>query len=406
MNPLQLAWRNIWRNKRRTLITAGSLFSAIVFAIIMRSMQYGSYEIMIENGVRSYSGYIQVQQKDYWKDKTIDDLMLADENLIYRIEKIDGVISSIPRLESFALATNGTKSKGVVFQGIDPLKESLVSNISNNIVKGNMLKMGDEGLLLSSRLASYLSLSVGDSVILISQGFQGISASGFYRIQGIVKFPSPMLDSRLIIGNLPVAQQFYGAENMLTSLVINIKDGDETDKILKKIEPLLDTNNLTVMSWLVMSKEIKQQIDSDNASGIIMLLILYTVIFFGVLGTIIMMTAERSKEFAVMVAIGMQRKRLQLLIFIESLYMGLIGIISGLIVAFPITFYYYKNPIPLKGELAKIMIQYGLEPVMPFSIDFTIYLNQFFVVLLLLFISSIYPLLKIRNFKLITSLHK
>lgn len=406
MNPLLLAWRNIWRNKRRTLITAGSLFSAIVFAIIMRSMQYGSYEIMIENGVRSYSGYLQVQQKDYWKDKTIDDLMLADKDLISRIEKTKGVLSSIPRLESFALATNGMKSKGVIFQGIDPEKESSVSNIVNNIVKGKMILPGDSGLLLASRLASYLNLSVGDSVILISQGYQGVSATGNYSIQGIVKFPSPLLDGRLIIGNLNIVQQFYGAENLLTSLVINIKDGDETEAIQRRIEPLIDTNNLKVISWLIMNKEIKQQIDSDNASGIIMLLILYTVIFFGVLGTIIMMTAERSKEFAVMVAIGMQRKRLQFIIFIESLYMGLIGIIAGIIVAFPITYYYYKNPIPLKGELAKIMEQYGLEPVMPFSIDVSIYLNQFLVVLVLLLIACIYPMIKIKNFKLIISLHK
>lgn len=405
MNYLKLAWRNIWRNKRRTLITAASLFFAIIFAIIMRSMQFGQYDMMIDNAVGSYSGFIQIQQKDYWKDKSIDDLFEYQSNTFETLSKTKNIKSINPRIEAFAFASNETKGKGVLFQAIEPILENKMSKMASKVVKGRYLSDSDRGILVSSGLASWLSLSIGDSLVLISQGYQGQSATACYEIIGILKFPIPQIDGRLIVSNLKTGQEFFGAENMLSSLAINLNNKKDLENTKVAIKEIVDTNNLRVMTWLEMNKELKQQIDSDNSSGVIMLLILYTVIFFGVLGTIIMMTAERTKEFGVMVAIGMKRKRLRILIFLESIIMGLIGAVSGALVSFPIVYYYYLNPIPLKGDMKAAMEQYGIEPMMPFSIDPWIFINQFILIVVLLSIASVYPLMKISKFKIINALH-
>ena len=404
MNIFKIAWRNLWRNKRRTLITAASLFFAVFFALIMRSMQLGTYDLMIDSAVRQYSGFVQIQNKNYWEEKTIDEMMTDSDSLRKLIENQKGVVSLLPRLESFALASSGNKTKGIILQGVDPIKDDKMTHLSDRLVKGEYLKAGDDGVVLGQKLSSFLKLNVGDTVVLLSQGYHGVTAANIFPIRGIIKVPSPMLDARLIMTSIESAQDFYGAENMLTSIVVNIKSKHDIEKVMAEINPLLQNTDLAILSWTDMNKELKQQIDSDDGSGQIMLGILYMVVFFGVLGTIIMLTAERKKEFAVMVAVGMQRTRLSLLVFIETILIGVVGIASGILAALPIILYYYQSPIRLTGDMAATYENMGIEPLMGFSIQPAIFYNQIIIVFIVLVIALIYPTIKIWFFEVITAL--
>ncbi len=405
MEIVKLAWRNIWRNKRRTIITASSLMFAVIFGVVMRCMQLGTYDHMIDSAVRQYSGFIQVQDKAYWKDKTIDDLMPDSIGLRKKIIAVEGVHSVLPRLESFALISSGNKTKGAFFQGIDPALDDQMTQISHKVVKGRFLEKDDDGVLLSQRLASYLNINVGDTIVLLSQGYHGVTAADVFPVRGIAKIPNPKLDKALIIGSLKKVQQFYGAEGMLTSMVVNINSKGDIGDVLPKVRKLLNPEHLVALSWTEMNKELKQQIDSDNGGGIIMLAILYIVIFFGILGTIIMMTAERSKEFGVMVALGMHRYYLALVVLLETIFLGFVGALTGALLSSFIVAYYYRTPIRLQGEMADVYEQFGIEPVLAFSNDFGIFINQFMVVLILLIIAVIYSLIKISSFKIINALH-
>ncbi len=153
-----------------------------------------------------------------------------------------------------------------------------------------------------------------------------------------------------------------------------------------------------------MNKVLKQQIDSDNISGMVLLAILYIVIFFGILSTIIMMTSERFKEFGVMVAVGMRRMKLVLMMLLETIFIGLIGLLAGVATSIPIVIYYYNHPIHLVGEMAKSYETYGIEPLMGFSIDPMIIVNQFYTVLLLMIITLVYPVFKISKLNIINAL--
>jgi ABC-type lipoprotein release transport system permease subunit len=128
---LKIAWRNIWRNKRRTLITVASIMFALFFAIIMRGFQKGSYAKMKENAIESYSGYLQIQQKGYWDDKNINNSLSIDQEIIAELEEDKRVKVIIPRLESFALASSGESTKGTVVMGIDPDKENKMTRIKS-----------------------------------------------------------------------------------------------------------------------------------------------------------------------------------------------------------------------------------------------------------------------------------
>ena len=403
MEIIKIAWRNIWRNKRRTLITASSLMFAVIFGVMMRSMQLGTYDRMIDSAVRQYSGFIQIQDTAYFSEKTIDDLMAEDFDLQEQVSKIEGVISVLPRVESFALISSGKKTKGAFLQGINAVQDSKMTGIDKKIVKGKFLAPGDKGLLVGQRLASFLNINVNDSIVLLSQGYHGVTAADIFPIRGIIKIPNPNLDKLLLIGDIATVQEFYGAENLLTSMVVNIDDKKNIDKILPEVSRLL-SNGKEVYSWTDLNKELQQQIEADNGGGVVMLIILYSVVFFGILGTIIMMTAERTKEFGVMVAVGMQKRYLSTIVLFETFFLGMIGAVVGAILSSAMVYAFYDSPIKVQGEMGEIFEQFGIEAVFAFSTDISIVLNQFIIVLVLLAMAVVYPMIKIGSFKIIDSL--
>ena len=391
----KLAWRNIWRNKRRTLITIASIFFAMFFALIMRSMQDGSYDHWTESVVESFTGFIQVHQDGYWDEQTINNTFTHHDSIMSTIRDIENVQAVIPRLESFALASSGDQTKGILVVGVNPEKEEQLTNPENNLISGEYLGTGSNGVLVSSRLAGVFKLDLQDTLTLISQGYHGVSAAGLFPVTGIIKIPNPELDRRIVYMALNCAQEFYGAYNQLSAYAINLHDSDKLEKTTTAIRDRIGDNHYEVMDWKEMNPEMVQAIQSDQASGFIMLGLLYLIIGFGVFGTVLMMTNERKREFGVMVALGMQKIKLSLIVTLEMFLLGLVGIITGVIGSIPVVIYFKYHPIQLTGQAAEAIEEYGLEPIMPFNLEFSIYLAQTGVVILIFFLAIIYPVYSI-----------
>jgi ABC-type lipoprotein release transport system permease subunit len=467
---LKIAWRNLWRNKRRTVITSASVFFAVFFAVIMRSYQLGSYDRMILNFIESYSGYLQVQHVKYQDNPSVDYSFNFNDSVAVAISGVDNVVSVAPHIESFALASSGTQTKGVAVLAIDPEKERRFSNPENKLVKyrismesinrikesagipvevldkvekslGNSysstarleLDLGlstndnkkyipgilgfietsngfltneDEGVLVSDRLASYLKVSIGDTVILMGQGYHGTSAAGIFPVRGIIKMPSPEIDNKLIIMTIPTAQKFFDAEGKITSLSVNLtgKSHRIMSNAQKKINLLLEDKNTVAKTWEELNPVLVQQIQGDSQTGVATLGMLYFIIFFGIFGTVLMMIAERTREFGVLVAIGMQKKRLKRIVSIEMILLGAIGLISGLLASSPVILYFYYFPILLRGDLGKMMEDYGWDAVMPTAWFGPYFYWQAIVVCLMVLLATIYPLRKIGKLKEIEAL--
>ncbi len=401
---LKLSWRNIWRNKRRTLITIASVFFALWFSLIMRSMQVGSYSHMADGIVEAYTGSMQIHHEGYWNDRTLDNTFEYSPELSGEIETIDNVKAVIPRLESFALASTGEHTKGILVVGIDPLKELELTHPDRKLIEGVYFDGSPDGVLVSSRLAEFLNLSLNDTLTMLSTGYHGASAAGIFPVIGIIKMPNPELDRRIVYMTLPGAQNFYGAESMLTSLVINVEDSEHLHKTKKKLTDLLDEEYYEIMDWKEMNPELVQQIQSDQAGGFIMLGMLYLIVGFGVLGTLIMMTTERRKEFGVMVAVGMQKKKLGVILTIEMLMMGFVGAATGIIGSLPVIGYLVKNPIRFAGEYAEVFEAYGFEPIMPAEFDITYFIGQSVIVLVIFILAIVYPVNSVLRLKEIKAL--
>ncbi len=393
MNPLIIAWRNLWRNKRRTLITTASILFGVIFATVMSSMQEGSYSKMIDNVVKFYSGYLQIQQKDYWENKTINNTFVLTDTLLEKVNQVKQITGYAPRLESFALVSSEEMTKGALIIGIDPEKENKITNPEKWIIRGRYIHSGDPGILIGKDLADFLHLDVGDTLVLLGMGYHGVNAAGKYPVAGIFKYPLPQFNQQFIYMNLSLAQDLFSASHMITSLVVMVKNHYDMPKAKKALQQTIHSP-YRLMDWKEMQPELVQIIASDRSSGKVFKAILYLIIAFGIFGTVIMMFTERRRELGVMISIGMQKTLLSTILFLETLYIGVLGVASGIIASLPIIAYYYKHPIRFSGEAARSFIEMGVEPVFNFSWMSSVFYNQAITVFILILFIAFFPVIK------------
>ncbi len=347
----------------------------------MRSMQLGSYERMIDNSVRFYTGYIQIHKLGYWDEQVLDNAFYPPKGLQEQIESLDGVEAAVPRLESFALASFKTRSRGAMVIGIDPEKESHLTGVEHKITEGSKVGLNDPRVLMGSGLADYLNMKVGDTLVLISQGYHGVNAAGKY-------------------------EYFYGAEGLLTAMAVVTDQPKDVDDVREEILGDLDTTAYEVMGWKTMMPELIQGIEIDNISGIIMLLLLYLVIGFGMFGTFLMMTKERLYEFGVMLSVGMHRSRLQLLIFSEIVLLAILAVLAGFALSLPVINYFSRNPISLPEEYKTAFEKFDIEPIYAFSNEPIVFTSQAWVVFFMALVLSAYPLYKIWKIDPVTAMRE
>ncbi|MCU0378184.1 MAG: FtsX-like permease family protein [Bacteroidales bacterium] len=469
MKDYQLAWRNLWRNRRRTLITAASVFFAVFFALIMRSFQLGTYEKMYRDVIESYSGYLQLQHVDYMDESNLDNSFVIDPGIISRIEDDPNVTAVIPKLESFALAAAGSRTQAVMVIGMDPDNEIRGLNIRNRLIRYRLtpgaveslkaenlpgltpklldvfvnesftdeeslisilgidrsdtlkilpllrkytvfdngyLTAADTGFaVIGSGLSEYIHAGVGDTLVLMGQGFHGASAAGLYVIKGIVNMSQPEIDNRFVYLTLDDARYLYAAPGMATSAIISVRETDD-DNLLMTRDRLREVlgDDLVIRTWKEMNALLLNQMEADNKSGAIMIGILYLVIAFGVFGTVLMMMAERRREFGMLVSIGMRKGKLARTISMEMLLIGLLGVAAGVAGSLPVVFLGYARPLRFTGEMAKMYEDYGFDPVMPMLLPDTYYLWQVVIVLLILLVAIAFSVRKVFKLNVINAL--
>jgi ABC-type lipoprotein release transport system permease subunit len=402
---LLLAWRNLWRNKRRTLIAAASVFFAVLLALVMRSMQEGSYDYMIEASVSMYTGYIQIHKDEYWEKRSIDKSMEVADKIVKEIEAIENVTLVTPRLESFSLISFGNTTKVASIIGIEPEQENRMTKLKNKVIEGKYLTSDSKGILLSEGLAELLKVDIGDSVVLYGQGYHGVTAADRIPIEGIVKFTLPELNKSMAYLSMNYAQWLYSAPERITTLSVMINHIDNLQEVYDKVDGMFD-DKYEVMTWSEMMPELVQGIEIDNAGGIIMLGILYVIIGFGIFGTVMMMTAERTKEFGILISIGLKKGKLAFISFLESIFLAFIGVAAGVLVSIPLLYYFHQNPIELTGQMADMALSYGLDPILPFRFAPNIFVDQFLTVFVIALVSVSYPLFFIRKLKPVEAMRK
>jgi len=403
---LKLAWRNIWRNKRRTAITLTSVMMAVFLSNLMISLNEGVFGNMLDNMTKAFLGHVQIHQQGFWDEPMLDNAMEENAELEAIALASDHVTAITPRLQSFGLASFEKQTRPTQVIGVDPKKEKDLMNLDKHFYSGETINLNDDAIMVGYKLAEYLKLELGDTLVIIGQGYHGISAAGKYEVVGMLKLPSPDLNRNLVVMPLPLAQYLYSAENMLTGYTLVVDDTDRPEKATADIFPNVDTTKYEVMTWPELLPELVQMRTTKVAGSFIYIGILYLIAGFGIFATILMMMAERSYEFGIMLSVGMSRVRLIIMMTAETLLISVLGILLGTMVSYPLLYYMKINPVPLTGEAGKIYEDMGIEALIMTSTDPHILINNGLILFVIACLIALYPIYVISRMNPVKAMHK
>jgi len=402
---LKLAWRNMWRSRRRTLITISAIFFAVILAILMRVIVIGLFDKMIADTVSTSCGYIQIHHIGYWESKSIDSSFEQTPKLVTILNNQKEVTAWVPHLESFVLASSGERTKGIMVTGLDPEKENSVSKLSQKLIVGKYLSDSDKSIMLAEGLAGYLKLKVNDTVVLLGQGYHGNMAAGKYMIKGIVRLPIPEMNKGMAWLPMASCRELLSTGEKYTSISVMVDNRDKLEALRERIIEQTKGESVEVMTWQEMIPELDQFFQAKMGQNVIMSGILYLVISFGIFGTLLMMLNERMHEFGILIAIGMKKRILAAIVVTEMALMSIVGTLLGIVAAFPLVLYFRLHPIRVGGSWGAIAEKFNFEPVLQPSIAISHFIIQGYVVLFIAIALSMYAIVKIYKIKAITAIN-
>jgi ABC-type lipoprotein release transport system permease subunit len=400
---LKLAWRNIWRNKGRSVITIAAVMFCVIFAVVLRSFQVGVWENMIHEIVGNNFGYLQIHEDGFWADQSLDRTMDLGAVNSEELLAVDGVDRLIPRMESFSLLYHGSNTKGSLVMGIDPAVELPGLQLDDILLEGRSFSRDDSVIVVSEGLAKYFNVGLGDTLLFMGQGYHGATAYGAFPIGGIARMTNPELNKQLVLMPLQKAQYMYNCSDRATTLVVAV-DKDSNYEAVGAALKSSGAEGLEVLEWKELFPEIIQTIEVDMAGGRIFVTILYFIISFVLLGTVIMMVAERQREFGILVSIGMKKTKLAFVTLLENIMLIMGGAIVGMAVVKPVQFYFKYNPIDLSGQMKEAIEQYNFEPKLYTTTSFIINLNHGTIIFIIGVLVSLYAVVKIMKLNPIESM--
>ncbi len=361
---IMIAWRNVWRNKRRTVLTLLTILVGCAMIIFQNAFAKGGHDQMIEDAVSVNTGHIQVHEKGYWDNRTIDYAFIPDEAMMKSIALDRRIAGYSVRVHADGLLSHGAETAGAMIQGVDPAAEITVSNIHTKILPGGRyLRPGDtKHIVMGETLAKNCKARVGSIVSMISQGFDGSIAAEKLTVVGLFRSGNPEYDMGLVVMPLRQAQDTFTMMGYAHSLALRLASSDDIDAVRHSLMRRADAGALEVLGWEELMPELVQFIVFDSMGAYIFDFILFLVVAFGILNTIQMAVFERTREFGVMLSIGTRPGQVISMVMFESFFISLMGVILGCIAGYGISYYFKVNPLDYSDYTKEIAV-WGVSTV-------------------------------------------
>lgn len=393
---LKLAWRNIWRNKRRSILTLAAVIFAVLMAIGMRGIQLGTYDLNIKTAVELFSGYLQVQVKGYNDTPKLSSSFTEDNDLASALKNTKDIQAYSSRIYADGLISFKDNSRGVAIFGIEPNKEKKVTTFLENVDKGKFFDSDTSNeIVVGSQLLENLNAKVGDFIVLLAQGFDGSLGNQKFKIVGTVRLGVQELEATVVFMGLKTAQSLLAMKNKVNVIAIKASDLSKLKEIETNLSSQIKNKGLVVLPWNEVNPELQQAIQLDNVSGILFLGILIVIVAFGILNTVLMSVTERFREFGVVLSIGMPQKKLTYLVYIETMFIAVIGLIFGNLLGYFVNYYLMLHPIVFGGEIKRLYELYHFLPELRSSLRVSIFIYVSLSIIGISVISCLYPAYKV-----------
>lgn len=319
---VKLAMRNLWRNPRRSMLTATAIALGLSCLIIFGALKRGLHEEMRNSTVRLETGAVQVHAAGY-EANVIHLKPLVNAQGVIEAAKRSGALSHSTRIKVPALVIAGDKSSSVMITGVEPELEQVVTIIASRVVEGSYL--GNDGVLIGASLADSLGITVGQDIGLMAFDKEGSQRRKKFTVSGVFRTELSSFDRGHIYMPITVAQEFLKATGVVTEVVLT---GDES-AILNNLRGLLSNEDYVIWSWQEVAPDVKQIMDINDASLRLIALIVFAIVALGIANTMGMAIVERYREFGIIAALGTTPGSIMGLVLLESLLLGVIASFVG-----------------------------------------------------------------------------
>jgi ABC-type lipoprotein release transport system permease subunit len=351
MNVIRLAWRSLWRHRRRTVITLVSVAFGVALVVFAVSLNEGAYAGLVDDAVRMQSGHLTIEHPEYREAPAID-LVVDDVNALRaRIEAIDGVDATKLIVLGQGIARSGSGSVGVGVMGIEPSREALESPLARNIVTGDYLDDTDEArVVVGTALAKRLALDVGKKLVLASNDVDGDLVEALYRVKGTFHTGADEVDGFVVQVPLTAARELYGlGSGQATQIGVLLDDADGEADVLPRLTVIAASVGAVVRRWQEVMPELNAFIRLDRVSdwtfeGMLIVLVLFTIF-----NTLLMSVIERERELCVLIAIGTPALLLRLQVLVEACFIAALGCVSGVLIGAGIAYYFEIYGLDMSG---------------------------------------------------------
>lgn len=336
----RVAWRNLWRHKRRSLITASAMAVALAMCLAMIAITDGMFSKMFEVLVEQQLGHAQVHHPDYPAKKVLYDTIADVSDVLATVDGVEGTVAAAPRLNGFALVGGASDSAGGQLVGIDPARERLVGPLAERVEVGAFLDDAPaREALVGIGLAEELRVGVGDEIVVVTQASDGSMGNDVYRVRGVVKTGATLLDRGGVWLHLADLQELLVLPDQAHGIQLLTTDADAVPDYAARVREAVGDERRHVQAWWEVSPQTAEMMEMRDASAVIVLGLVFVVAAFGIANTMMMSVFERTRELGVLKAIGLRPGRMVLLIVIESVFLAAVAAAIGLVLGGAIDLY-------------------------------------------------------------------
>jgi ABC-type lipoprotein release transport system permease subunit len=394
MDLFRLAWKNLWRNRRRTIITLIALSVSVLLVQAAHNLAIGVYDQMIASGVRAGSGHIALYRGDFERSRD-EKLSWPLGDLQARVAGLDGVANVLPRVYLPGLAQSSRESRGILLTGVDPAAEQKVNPFLRKLPAEKMVRTtGGRDAVIGLRLLRELQLKEGGKFVVTVQDRSGELTSELFRVRGVVKTGIKDIDGSLVMVGRKRAAAMMGAPGEIHELAVILTDRDRERPVFTSLEKMVrDRNDLRPVTWDEAMPNLANAIKLDYASQKFIFSIILLIVTIGVINTLLMSVMERTREFGVILALGAGPGRLRRMVLAEALVLGVIAFVLGTALGSLVTWYLVEVGIDLRRFVPENMEFGGVvfDPVLRATWDLSWMAQIALYIVGLCLVASLYP---------------
>lgn len=341
---LTIAWRNLWRNPRRTVIIMTAVIIGIWSMIFLTAFMRGMVVDMIENGIAELTGDIKIYDRNYRNDPALENRIENPAPLISRVrDHLPAGAKLAARVRVNAIAQNARHSAGVTLAGIDPEMESGVSFIGDGVSSGEMLSPGDlqasgEGILVGRALLEKFDTEIGNKLILMTENAGNEIVSRAFRIRGVYQAKLESTEKRFVFVTRGAAREMLGIGEGVSEISIMLENHEQAGAVAKELAAAIDPEGIAITPWQELLPLLKAYIGIFDGFILLWYLVVFVAMAFGIINTTLMAVFERMREFGLLKALGMRPWRILRSVLIESGFILIIGAVLGNVLALSLVY--------------------------------------------------------------------